>query len=211
MPSKDVKKSRSKRVDATILVALIALLGTVVTALSNSPVILEWIRNKPTLTALPAQAQLPSNNSSNTMPATSVPPLSGGDADCLQQYFADIDPSRQISIEVGGTAQDYFLLSQDSFDQNFIGPFGISLTQNGRMIGALSFLFFTDSHLFKITSVVDSNCQAVTDYSNAIIGGDKNAIGNSGTLKIQLAEGMFSLNFQFSGTNFFRFNFQQLQ
>ena len=212
MPPRDVKKPRSKSVDTAILVALIALMGTLVTALLNSPVILELIRNKPTSTALSPQAQL-LPNSANTSPAPSGSPLSGTDRDCLQQYFADIDidTARQMSIEVGDRAYDYILLSQDSFDQNFLGPFGVSLTQNGRMIGALSFLFFTKSHLFKITSVVDSNCQTVTEYSNALRGGDKNAIQNSETLKIQLVEDTFALNFQFSGTNFFRFSFQQLQ
>jgi hypothetical protein len=211
MPPKDVKKSRSKGMDTTIVVALIALIGTFVTALSNSPVILEWIRNKPTSTAVPTQAEISSNNPPNTTLTSAISSLSGGEADCLEQYFTDIDPARQISIEVGDRAHDYVLLSQDSLDQNFIGPFGISLTQNGRMIGALSFRFFTDSYLFKIISVVDSNCQEITEYSNAIRGGDKNAIQNSETLKIQLAEGIFFLNFQFSYTNFFRFNFQQLQ
>ncbi len=210
MSPKAMKKSSSKKVDTTIIVALIALIGTVVTALFNSPVILEWIRNKPTSTALSAQAELPSN-SSKPIPPASVSLLSKGDTSCLQQYFADIDPTRQMSIEVGVTAQNYYFSSQNSSNQNFVGPFGIRLTQNGKMIGALSFLFFTDSHLFKITSVVDSSCQAVTEYSNVTRGGDKNAIQNSDTLKIQLAEGSFSLIFQFSGTDYFSFNFQQLR
>jgi hypothetical protein len=209
MPPKDVKKLSSRKVETSIIVALIALIGTVVTALFNSPVLLEWIRNKPTPTALSAQTQPPSSSSSS-VPAASVPTLSGGDADCLQQYFADIDPIRQISVEVGVTAQDYYLSSQNGSNQNFIGPFGIRLTQSGKMIAALSFLFFTDNHLFKITSLVDSTCQAVAEYSNTS-GGDRNAIQNSGFLKMQLSEGSFSLNFQFSGTDFFRFNFQQLR
>lgn len=210
MPPKVVKKPSSRKVDASILVALIALIGTVVTALFNSPVILEWIRNKPTSTALYAQAPLPSN-SSTAPPAASGSPLSGGEADCLQQYFANIDPTRQIGIEVGVTAQDFYFSSQNSSNQNSIGPFGIRLTQNGTMIGALSFLFFTDSRLFKITSVVDSSCQPVNEYSNATRGGDPNAIQNTDALKIQFTEGSFSLHFQFRGTDFFRFNFQQLQ
>lgn len=144
-------------------------------------------------------------------PPASVSPLSRSSADCLQQYFADMDATRQMSIEVGDSAHDYYLSSENNSDQNLVGPFGIQLTQNGNMIGALTFLFFTDSHLFKITSVVDSNCQAVTNYSNATSAGDPNAIQNSETLNIQFAKDMFSLNFQFSGTDFFRFSLQQLQ
>lgn len=210
MSPRDLKKSSSKKIDTAIIVALIALIGTIVTAMFNSPVILQWIRNKPTSTPLSAQAMLPSNSSIAT-PAASAPSLSVGDADCLQQYFADIDTSRQISIEVGVTAQDFYLPSQNGSNQNFVGPFGIKLTQNGKMIGAISFLLFTDSNLFKIISVINSQCQSVAEYSNATRGGDRDAIQNYDTLKIQLSEGSFSLSFGFSGTDYIRFNFQQLQ
>src|SRR5574341_1655927 len=144
-----VKEPRSKKVDTAILVALIALIGTLGTALFNSPIILEWIRNEPTPITAPVQAQSTSN-SSNQMPVASVPPLSGGDADCLTQYFADIEPTRQISIEVGELSRDYYILREDLTNKDFIGPLGIQLTQNARMIAALSFIFFTDSHLFMI-------------------------------------------------------------
>ncbi len=206
---KDVKKPSSRKVEPMIIVAVIALIGTVATALFNSPVILELIRNKPAATASSAQVQLPAN-SSNPMPVASVPSLSGGDAECLTQYFADIEPARQISIEVGATNQDYPILSQDLPKKDFVGPMGIRLTQNGKMIAALSFLFFIDNRLFKITSVVDSKCQAVAEYSNADRGGDRNAIQDSDTLKIVLAEGSFSLRFIFYGPVDFRFNFQQI-
>jgi hypothetical protein len=204
-----MKKPSSKKIDTTIVVALIALVGTLATALFNSSVILEWIRNKPSPTTPSAQIQSPII-SANSMPIASIQSRSGGNTDCLTQHFANIEPVRQISIEVGVTAQDYFILSQDLSKKDFLDPIGIKLTQNGKMIAGLSFIFFTESHLFKITSVVDSNCQAVAEYSNASRVVDRNAIQNSDTLKIQLTEGSFSLNFQFSGTDFFRFNFQQL-
>lgn len=206
---KAVKKPASRKVDTTIIVALIALVGTIATALFNSPVILEWIRNKPAQTTVSPQIQAP-NNSSNPIPFASAPPPSGGGADCLPQSFTDIEPSRQISIEVGASNQDYSILSQDLSKKDFIGPIGIRLTQNAKMIGALSFLFFNDSHIFKITSFVDSNCQAVANYSNVERGGDHNSLQDSETLKIELAQGSFSLRFIFWGPADFRFNFQQL-
>jgi hypothetical protein len=206
---KDVKKSSSGKVDTTIIVALIALIGTLGTALFNSPVILEWIRNKPAFTASPAQVQPPSSSASPAS-VVSVPSPAGGDADCLTQHFADIDSARQMSIEAGATNQDYTILSQDLSGNNIIGPIGIRLTQNGKMIAALSFLFISDNRLFKITSLVDSNCQAVAEYSNVDRGGDRNTIQDSDTLKIVLAEGSFSLRFIFYGANNFRFNFLQL-
>ncbi len=206
---KNVKRPSSKKLDTTIIVALIALIGTIATALFNSPVILEWIRNKPTTTAASSQVQPPSN-SSNPLPAATIPSQPGGDAGCLTQHFADIEPTRQMSIEVGAELQDYRILSEDLAKKDFIGPIGIRLTQNAQMIAALSFVFFNDSHLFKITSVVDSNCQAVAQYSNVERGGDHNAIQDSDTLRMDLTQGSFSLRFIFWGPADFRFNFGQL-
>lgn len=115
-----------------------------------------------------------------------------------------------MSIEVGAELQDYRILSEDLAKKDFIGPIGIRLTQNAQMIAALSFVFFNDSHLFKITSVVDSNCQAVAQYSNVERGGDHNAIQDSDTLRMDLTQGSFSLRFIFWGPADFRFNFGQL-
>jgi len=56
-------------------------------------------------------------------------------------HFANIEPARQISIEVGVTAQDYFILSQDLSKKDFLDPIGIKLTQNGKKIAGLSFIF----------------------------------------------------------------------
>ena len=204
-----VKEPRSRKVDTTIIVALIALIGTLGTALFNNPVILEWIRNKPAPNTSPVQAESTSN-SSNQMPVASVPPLSGGDADCLTQYFADIEPTRQIKIEVEELNHDYYILSDDLAKKDFIGPLGIQLTQNARMIAALSFIFFTDSYLFKITSFVDSSCQAVTTYSNGR-GGDLNTLQDSDTFTIDLAEGSFTLRFVSYGPERLRFVFQQFR
>lgn len=207
--AKGVKKPSSRKVDTAIIVALIAFIGTITTALFNSPVILDWLRTRPAPTTSSGQVQPPSN-SSNTRPVTSIPVLSGGNGDCLTQYFADIEPDRQISIEVGVTDQDYYILSQDLSKKDTLGPLGIRLTQNAKLISAISFLFFTDSHLFKITSVVDSNCQAVTEYSNVDRGGDPSVLQDSNTLKIVLTEGSFSLRFIYYGPDRLRFNFQQL-
>jgi len=184
-----MKKPRSRKVDTSIIVALIARIGTIATALLNSPAILELIRSRQNASPSSAEAQL-HPNPSNPLPAASVAPLSGGEADCLKQQFADIDPARQMSIEAGAD-QEYRILSEDLSAKDSIGPIGIRLTQNGKMIAALSFIFLPDSHLYKITSLVDSACQAVAEYSNVERGGDHNALQDSDTLEIKLAEGTF--------------------
>lgn len=206
---KAVKEPRSRNIDTAIIVALITLLGTLGTALFNSPIILEWIRNKPDPTTSPVQVQ-PTSSSSNQMPVASVPPVSGGDADCLTEYFADIGPTKQIKIEVGSLSHDYYVLSEDLAKEDFIGPLGIQLTQNAKMIAALSFIFFPDSRIFKITSLVDSSCQAITEYSNGR-GGDQDTLQDSDSLTFDLVEGSFTLRFVSAGPNRFTFVFQQFR
>ena len=197
-PPSDVKKPSSKKVDTTVIVALIALAGTLGTALFSSPVILEWMKSNPapTVSSSSAQSQPPSNSSSSS-PA---PSLTGGNGDCLKKYFADIDPARQISLEAGAD-EEYYLLSQDAANKDYHGPLGIKLTQNGDMVAALSFLFFNDSHIFKIVSIVDSHCQAVSTYSNWTNGGDHNTLHDSDTLKIDLSGSSLSLRFIFYKPN----------
>ena len=210
--SKETKGRSSRKLDTTIIVALIALVGTLATALFSSPVIIAWIQRTP---VPPSQTNQPSSafpntgETSNPLPIASIPAASGDQEDCLIQFFADIDPAKQVSIEVGAYDQDFYISSDELASKDFVGPFGIKLTQNGKMIAALSFLFFPDSQLSKITSIVDSNCQPISDYSNASRGGDPNSIQNN-NLQIQLAEGSFVLGFQFSGTDFIRFDFRQL-
>jgi hypothetical protein len=216
-PPKDTKKPRSKAVDTSIVLAALALIGTLATAFFNSPVILEWLKHRPAPSAASAQVQPPSNppgnsssNSSSQMPAASVPSGSGGNGSCLAQQFADIAPDRQMSMEAGATSQDYFFIGEDLAKNDFIGPIGVRLTQNGQPIAGLSFLFFVQSQMFKITSFVDSNCQPVTDYSNASRGGDHNSLQESDTLKIQLAEGLFSMRFTYRAPEAVRLSFLSL-
>jgi len=224
--SKVTKDRSSKKLDPAITVALIALVGTLVTALFSSPVIIAWLQRTPappaqinptsTVSVFSVQTNTPlviptiSNEtptSSFTATASVVP---GGDDGCLTQYFSqnNIEPARQISIELGAYHQDYVISSQDLSSQTFIGPFGINLTQNGKMIAALSFLYFPSSDLFKITSLVDTNCQNVVEYSNTTQGGDRNALRNYyDALRIQLSEGTFVLSPEFFGGNLFQFDF----
>jgi len=212
--TKRVKNPSFKKLNPATTVALIALVGTLVTALFSSPVIIAWIQRTP---APPTQPNEPtslstdSGETSKPLPVSSVLAASSGDEGCLTQFFTDVDPTKQVNIEVGAYAQDFYVSSEELASKDFVGPFGIKLTQNGKMIAALSFLFFPDSQLFKITSIVDSNCQPISEYSNTSNNGDPNAIENSDGLQIQLPEGAFVLDFQFSGTDYIRFGFRQLR
>ena len=194
--------------------ALIALVGTLATALFSSPVIIAWIQRTP---VPPIQTSPPSSSSvdSSVTVETSLTPLvsvvTSGDEKCLTQYFADIDSARLKSIEVGAV-QSVRLSSDELASKELLGPFGIKLTQNGKMIGAFTFLFFPQSGLFKLTSIVDSNCQTVpeSEYSNTSNSGDPNAIRNFSHLLFQLADARFDLEFILQGTDFW-FTFTQLR
>lgn len=211
--SKRVKNPSTKKLNPAITVALIALVGTLVTALFSSPVLIAWLQKTP---APPAETSPPSSPSvdSNGTVNTSLTPLvsvvTSGDEKCLVQYFADIDSEKLVSIEVGAE-QDVYFSSDELASKEFLGPFGIKLTQNGKMIGAFTFLFFPDSRLFKITPIVDSNCKQISEYSNTSNSGDPNAIQDSDNLLFQLAGARFDLNFEFSETDYFRFGFKQLR
>lgn len=211
--SKETKVRSSRKLDTTIIVALIALVGTLATALFSSPVIIAWIQRTP---APPAQTNPTSSSSvdSSGTVETSLTPLSSvvtsSDESCLKQYFADIDSAKLESIEVG--ADKYVYLSSDELaSKEFLGPFGIKLTQNGKMIGAFTILFFPDSKLFKLTSIVDSNCQQILGYSNTSNSGDPNAIRNFNHLLFQLAEARFDMEFQFNTNDRFELIFKQLR
>jgi len=226
--SKVTKGRSSKKLNPTVTVALIAFIGTLATALFSSPVIIAWLQRTP---APPAQTSPPSTtpalsvqtNPPSTTPTisseiptpsstASVSVVSGGDEGCLAQFLLqnNIDPTkRQINIEVGAHNQYYNLSNQDISGQSFIGPFGIKLTQYGKMIAALSFLYFPESNLFKITSLVDANCKDVAEYSNTTQGGDRNALNSYEDLKIQLAEGTFVLSPISYGTGYFYFDFTE--
>jgi len=115
-----------------------------------------------------------------------------------------------VSIEVGAYNQTVYLSSDELASKEFLGPFGVKLTQNGKFIGAFSFLFFPNSELFKLASIVDSNCQPVSEYSNNSNSGDPSAIENYGDLLFQLAEARFDMDFQFNGTDYIWLSFRQL-
>jgi len=209
------KDRSSKKLDPAVTVALIALVGTLAAALFSSPVLLALIQRTP----VPAAQTSPSSSSSSSVDSndsvnTSLTPLvsveTSGDENCLTQYFADIDSAKLVSIEVGAYNQTVYLSSDELASKEFLGLFGVKLTQNGKFIGAFSFLYFPNSELFKLTSIVDSNCQPVSEYSNNTNSGDPNAIENYGNLLFQLAEARFDMDFQFNGTDYIWLSFRQM-
>ena len=210
--SKQSKNSSPKKLDTTIIVALIALVGTLATALFSSPVIIAWIQRTP---APPAQtnpttsSSVDSNGAVNTSLTPLVSVVTSSDESCLTQYFADIDSAKLKHIEVGSIYQSVSLSSEE-LSKEVVGPFGIKMTQNGKMIGAFTFLFFPENDLVKLMSIVDSNCQPIppSEYSSTSNSGDPNAIVGSADLLFQLAEAQFDMKFN-HGADYIALTFAQ--
>lgn len=192
-----VKKDeeKSKPLDRTqIYVAIIGLTGTIAVAL------IALLGNKP-----------PEIQAENTAPATSPAIIrqdlgtsttgtsqvsnlqsSGG---CVGEYFANVAPENQISMEIGANVR----IPANDRSENTLGPFGIQLTENGVFIGALQFLGFVNSASFKVTSVVDANCTQTSDFGNLDIPSKQASIDNWGNLGLQFPGGSYRIRMGFFG------------
>lgn len=115
---------------------------------------------------------------------------------CLPQFFSDVAPNMQFSIEVGDTNRQVNIPQQGRASGTPVGPLGARLTENGTMIAALKFIFLPDSgEVFKVASVVDADCQPVNEYFNEVEPGSGNTLKNFHSLLIRLAGGSYALNF----------------
>jgi len=117
---------------------------------------------------------------------TESPAAPGADGDdCFASYFDGIPGDRRAPVEAGTTNFDVIGATQPK-----AGTIGITFTAGGRPIGAIRFAYFPDNRLFKIESVVDAQCSPVDDYEN-VAGGDKQALNDSGTVRLPLGGGFY--------------------
>jgi hypothetical protein len=128
---------------------------------------------------------------------------------CLDQFFADIEAERRIAIEVGERARDFVVASQDRTSAELSDPYGITLTRNGETVAALRFRFRAEGVLFKISSVVDADCQAISGYHNGSRPSSGDTLQDNNRLDIPLDDSTLSLGFNFQGTHI-RFNLREL-
>ncbi len=182
----------AKPIDRTqITVALIGLVGTIavaVIALLGNKTPEKPAENIETTSSQNADA--PTINDPFTItPQAQIEANPDSIEGCVGEYFANVAPENQNSMEVG--LKIYMPIKSQS--GNTFGPFGVQLTENGRFIGAIQFLVFTDSASFKITSVVDSNCTQIADYGNYDVPLKQAAIDNWGNLGFQLTSGKYRL------------------
>lgn len=127
---------------------------------------------------------------------------------CLNDYFAEIAPERQGSIELGERSRDITVVNEDRSSAEFSEPYGYKLTQNGEMIGALILIFRSQDVLFKILSVADENCEVVGGYRN-VTRRSEDTLEDSDVLEMPLNEGVYTIRPNFQGTHI-RFSFQEV-
>ncbi len=81
-------------------------------------------------------------------------------------------------------------------DQPQDGLIGSRFTENNQTLGGIRFQFFSNGQFFKIESVVDSNCQPITSYSNMTPGRDKNVLQNWESLRIKFGNQDYQVWFE---------------
>ena len=186
---------RNLIIGAIIFLAVILIFG-----------VLSWNRDKSS-DELPQPTVVKNEAESNELVTENVNSESE-QTSCLDDYFAEIDPERLSSIEVGERARDVDLVEEDRTSSQFSAPYGIQLTKNGTHIGALMFILRSDDVLFKILSVADKECQAVSGYRN-VTRRSEDTLEDSDVLEMPLNGGIYTIRPNFQGTHI-RYSFQEV-
>jgi hypothetical protein len=184
MPSKillsGVLVASKKPPRTEVIVAIIGLIGVLGTA-----VIANWekiVRPKPP--DGPTSSKIAPVNKLTPQPSISDPQA------CLTEFLQSVPNDRITTLENG------------TYDQQIIGPhqskdeaIALRLEENKEYVGAIKLQFYSNNAMFKIDSVVDSECQPVESFENRSRGGDKHVIQNYDELEIRFKRGVYALRF----------------
>lgn len=110
----------------------------------------------------------------------------------FESYFADaVDDRRGWRVFEEGAQDQELSLSQGTFAVNIrqMGPFGVALTENGEPLAAAKFNLFPQNSLFKVASVVDSECKEIDRYSNTSRLQLKDSAHDHNGFRLQLSSG----------------------
>ena len=75
----------------------------------------------------------------------------------------------------------------------------LKLEEDRKVVGAIKFKFFSNGSMFKIESIVDSDCRPVDDFTNATHGGDNRVLQNYDELQVKFGNATYVLNFEYGG------------
>lgn len=104
------------------------------------------------------------------------------------------DGSRAGSSDLEVGAKDVQVLApQQPKDQSV----ALRLEENRKLVGAVKFLFYLNNTMFKIESVVDSQCRPVSDFVNATRGGDKEVLQNYDDLQVRFESGTYTISLDY--------------
>lgn len=130
-----------------------------------------------------------------TSPAPPTPISPTGPSLCPEQLLAEVKEERTKTMEVGADDQTVVGSSQSLTEE-----FGIKLTSDGQLVGAILLRYFPDSQLFKIGGIVDSKCHRVEDFSNASDPGqEKHILQNYQSVQIRLNGILYFLHLGING------------
>nr|CAA6828081.1 MAG: Unknown protein [uncultured Thiotrichaceae bacterium] len=99
-----------------------------------------------------------------------------------------IDPERIKDIETNSGSM-LVINSQQTKKK----PFALLLRDNRKLLGIITLNVFTENGMFKIASIVNSDCQEIGSFSNISRRGDKNTLQNWDTLEVSINRKIYHL------------------
>lgn len=114
-------------------------------------------------------------------------------SECLRRYIQDVPTDRSHKVEAG--ALDVQLIGPQQSKEHAVA---VLFTENGHPLGAMKFHFYAHNSLFKIASIIDARCAAVTELVNAGRGGDPLILQNWDELHVRFAQGKYSARLGYS-------------
>lgn len=111
---------------------------------------------------------------------------------CLSAFLQGVPNDRLKTVEAG--TRDLQIVGPDqSKDQ----PIALRLEEDKKLVGLVRFQFYSNGPIFKIDSIVDSQCQRIEDFINATRGGDKHVMQNYDNLEIQIGNARYDLDLEY--------------
>ncbi len=178
----------------TAIAAVITAIGGLVAALSAAGLLGAGTARPPSSVSNPAPVSVttPLAQTFASSSPSGAPAISAG---CFQQYFQGMARDRISSLESGTDG-----LQLIGADQTKDDPMGILFTDNTQPIGGIRLRFISNGQLFKVDSVVDSNCHPIQAYVNITRGGDKNVLQNFDSLQMRLGNADYELRLEYDGS-----------
>jgi len=177
------KPATERRPRTEVIIALIGLVGVLGAALIANWDKMPWIRN--------SNSDLNGNLASPSVSA--LPQPTGANVvGCITSFLEGVSQDRLTTLEAG--AKDVQVIApQEAKDQ----PVAVKLEENRHLVGIIKFQFYSTGSIFKIDSIIDSECRPVNDFNNASRGGDKHVLQNYDDLQVQFGNAAYTVTFAY--------------